>query len=309
MTCNCDFCCSMCEGYIEDKTVRVSLPARIIDTSGVHQHGHLMSVNPVVIQWPAAASPSLNEVVADANELSGVGRGGDRYTSFAQLISALQKNSNARRVKLGVKVNDSGQKFLVDVQKLTEEQFEVRDPSDPTAMTMVEFETHPIFSNILTMTHKLMEQMSKRQRIDGEHVIQMQVVDIPDLSEESKDWSFAAPRDTWNTRAVSVAIMKAAPADVLPDLRIIASENDGGFWCIFTHPVTQQDVKLLMSIVPLAWWRPYARKVEEFLLRSSALDGVTAIMKSGRRAVVVNVPAEGSDGALEAERGDDAMEL
>jgi hypothetical protein len=284
MSCDCHFCCSMCEGYIEmgEKCIHVGLPARILDIAE-HRHGILYSVDPVRIKWTVKADSSLTasgtvcEVEEDKN-----------LESFAELQSVLKK----RRLKLGVKVDDNNQKMLVDVQKLSVDQFEIRDPSDPTALTMVEYEVHPRFTDLQTVSNRIMDQMVKRQRIDGEHVIQMEVVDIPDLSSDTRSsWTFASPRDTWNTRAVSLAIMTASPNDVLPELRIIGSENDGGFWCVFTHPETKRDVKLLLSIVPLAWWRPYAQKVEDFMLQSNSTDGVTGIMKSGRRAIVVNAPA------------------
>ena len=95
-------------------------------------------------------------------------------------------------------------------------------------------------------------------------------------------WSFEQPAATWTASAVMNAIFGADPArDQLPPLAIKSSENDGGYWCEMVHPVTKEKVKLLLHIIALARWQPYATLVEDFEFGDRPPSGFVAVLRGG----------------------------
>ena len=305
--CPCQFCTSLAEGSacycgtLQEllESTSITLPARILEPN-THTYGYLQSVDPLLITWKFQ-----DKRVAPAND-------GEREHTQFQGPEAFEKLSQQFRlgsrkrttVRLGVKVQlDADTCTLYDVQKLVTERpsvFSFRDPDDRVTPTPQVYNMFPKFSEIKMLTDRECQQVAKRQRVDGNHIIQIARYenDGPTSDSTHCTWKWTDGPETWTAAAVGRAILEAAPGDTLPPLQILASENDGGFWVEMQHPDTSAQVKLLLSVVVLAWWEPYARLVEKHILKNSVRDPIRSIM-NGERFVRSNMPAEVGEEAAE----------
>lgn len=289
-SCTCEFCTSIPEASTTTmeperffSCVSVTLPARVLETSS-HTHGILYSVAPFLLEWKGK-----DKIQKD---------GSSTYDDLERLTIALKKHSGRNKVRFGIKlfVPDNNY-FLVDLVQLVAESpgaFSHRDSHD-TALTPIVYDMFPRYAGILKLTDKISSQVSKKQRVDNDYIIQLaKHQDAEPRSDRFRQsWSWKNDVETWTPAAVGRAILDASDGDVLPELEVVATENDGGFWCEITHPIRGESIKLLLSVVVLAWWRPYAEKVEQFILRQQK-DTIRSLVQ-GERFVCANQPSEATD--------------
>jgi len=260
--CDCEFCCGLAEGEVDERgQLCLTLPARLLaeDTHKV-----------AVIKKMAPADGS---VVAEFF--------GSEYRDWESLATAMGSQVDALVVKVhhcdGEKDHwFAAKKDCVDCAKpravpnLTDLQF-VKAPKMPPA--------------IEALPGDVVDQVRKRQRVldrSGRSSVLSADVDQAAPAAEMGAWSFEQPAATWTASAVMNAIFDADPArDQLPPLAIKSSENDGGYWCEMVHPVTNEKVKLLLHIIALARWKPYAALVEDFEFGDRPPSGFVAVLRGG----------------------------
>lgn len=261
INCTCDFCTSAAEGSIDPHTndVVICLPARILDITS-HQWGELRRVDPMHIVW-----------------------NGREFDSFKRLVDA--QHRVGAKPKFGIKVSYNQRIFFLVDATTTSHRFTNSQTND--SVSEVVFQEFPKYKLLTKLSARQINMMRRGERVADSSIISLipEEERCPDTTITS-GWNWTHEASSWTVASVCDAILDASMGDSLPQLTIAGSDNDGGFWCNFDHPTTQDQIKLLMPVIVLARWPNYARQVECFMTRTISDSGTMAVFRDGTRAHV-----------------------